>query len=57
MIFNPGFHITTIQIILISSFLFLVGEGEGGVGPGGVLRISCDGDDQMDPKVKTQKNP
>ena len=26
-------------------------------GPGGVLGISSDGDDQMEPKVKTQKNP
>ena len=25
--------------------------------PGGVLRISSDGDDRMTPKVKTQKNP
>ena len=25
--------------------------------PGGVLGISSDGDDQMQPKVKTQKNP
>ena len=25
--------------------------------PGGLLRISSDGDDQMEPKVKTQKNP
>ena len=25
--------------------------------PGGVLGISNDGDDQMEPKVKTQKNP
>ena len=26
-------------------------------GPGEVLGISSDGDDQMEPKVKTQKNP
>ena len=26
-------------------------------GGGGVLGISSDGDDQMEPKVKTQKNP
>ena len=26
-------------------------------GPGGVLGISSDGDDRMEPKVKTQKNP
>ena len=25
--------------------------------PRGVLRISSDGDDRMEPKVKTQKNP
>ena len=25
--------------------------------PGGVLGISSDGDDLMEPKVKTQKNP
>ena len=25
--------------------------------PGGVLGISSDGDDRMEPKVKTQKNP
>ena len=25
--------------------------------PGGVLWISSDGDDRMEPKVKTQKNP
>ena len=25
--------------------------------PGGVLGISSDRDDQMEPKVKTQKNP
>ena len=25
--------------------------------PGGVLGISTDGDDRMEPKVKTQKNP
>ena len=25
--------------------------------PGGVLGISRDGDDRMEPKVKTQKNP
>ena len=33
-------------------------SGEGG-GPrgGGVLGISSDGDDRMEPKVKTQKNP
>ena len=27
------------------------------VGPGRVLGISSDGDDLMEPKVKTQKNP
>ena len=27
------------------------------IGPGGVLGISSDGDDRMEPKVKTQKNP
>ena len=26
-------------------------------GGGGVLGISSDGDDRMEPKVKTQKNP
>ena len=26
-------------------------------GPGGVLGILSDGDDRMEPKVKTQKNP
>ena len=25
--------------------------------PGGVLGISSDGDDRMEPKAKTQKNP
>ena len=28
-----------------------------GFTPGGALGISSDGDDQMEPKVKTQKNP
>ena len=28
-----------------------------GVTLGGVLEISSDGDDRMEPKVKTQKNP
>ena len=31
--------------------------GNSGVNPGGVLGISSDGDDRMEPIVKTQKNP
>ena len=32
-------------------------ERENRPGGGGVLGISSDGDDQMEPKVKTQNNP
>ena len=43
-------------VILMCQKKFTAGYYARGRGGGGVLRISSDGDDQMEAKVKTKKN-